>query len=107
MKITMEEQQKRSERARLKAYYARRRHKKLKKTPKAKQAGFKNMRLVNKSNSKVAKNGRPVRMTKKKSSNENYEATARRGTRRERPAALEQFATRLVATDPERTKRDK
>jgi len=65
MKITLEEQQKRSERARLKAYYARRRHKKLKKTPKAKQAGFKNMRLVNKSNSKVAKKGRPVRMTKK------------------------------------------
>jgi hypothetical protein len=53
MKITVEEQQKKSERARLKAYYARRR-KKLKKTPKAKQAGFKNMRLGNKPNSNAA-----------------------------------------------------
>jgi hypothetical protein len=57
MKLTMEEQQKRSERARLKAYSARRRHKKLEKTPKVKQAGFKNMRLVNKSNSMGGKKG--------------------------------------------------
>jgi hypothetical protein len=46
MKITVEEQQKRSERARSNAYYSRRSRKK---RPKQKQGGFKNMRLINKS----------------------------------------------------------
>jgi hypothetical protein len=47
MKITVEEQQKRSERARLKAYHERRKNRK--KRQKHKQSGFKNMRLINKS----------------------------------------------------------
>jgi hypothetical protein len=47
MRITVKEQQKRSERARLKAYYARRQNRK--KRQKHKQAGFKNMRLIKKS----------------------------------------------------------
>ena len=46
MKTTVEEQQKRSERARIKAYHSRRGRKK---GPKQKQGGFKNMRLINKS----------------------------------------------------------
>jgi hypothetical protein len=51
MKITVEEQQKQSERARIKAYYARRKNRK--KRPKQKQGGFKNMRLINKSSKSV------------------------------------------------------
>jgi hypothetical protein len=47
MRITVEEQQKRFERARLKAYYERRKNRK--KRQKHKQAGFKNMRLTKKS----------------------------------------------------------
>jgi hypothetical protein len=50
MKITTEEQQKRSERARLKAYYSRRSRKK---RPKQNQGGFINMRLSNKSSKSV------------------------------------------------------
>ena len=49
MKITVEEQQRRSERARIKAYYSGR---SAKKRTKAKQAGFKNMRLINKSSNR-------------------------------------------------------
>jgi hypothetical protein len=49
MTIMVEEQQKRSERARIKAYYARRRRKRLQKTLKQKPSGFKDMRLTNKS----------------------------------------------------------
>jgi hypothetical protein len=64
MKTTKEEQQKRSEHARLKAYYARRRRKRLKEIPKQKQGGFKNMRLVNKSKGKAAKNSYVVKITK-------------------------------------------
>ena len=65
MKITGEEQQKRSERARIKAYYARRRRKGLEKNPKQKQGGFKNMRLVNKSAGvTAAKNPRKVKVKK-------------------------------------------
>jgi hypothetical protein len=45
MKITVEVQQKRSERARIKAYSRRSR----KKRTKQKQGGFKNMRLIDKS----------------------------------------------------------
>jgi hypothetical protein len=66
MKITVEEQQRRSARARLKEYYARRSRKKREKIPKVKQAGFKNMRLVNKSISKAAEKDRPVKTAKKK-----------------------------------------
>ena len=47
MTIMVEEQQKRSERARIKAYYARRRRKRLQKTLKQKPSGFKDMRLTN------------------------------------------------------------
>jgi hypothetical protein len=50
MKMTVEEQQKRSERARIKAYYSRQGRKK---RPKQKQGGFKNMRLINKSSKPV------------------------------------------------------
>jgi len=51
MRITAEEQQKRSERARLEAYHARRKNRK--KRQKHKQAGFKNIRLINKSSKSV------------------------------------------------------
>ncbi len=63
MKITVEEQQRRSERARLKGY-ARRRIKKPEKTPKQKQAGFKNMRLVNKPGNTPANKKHRVKIKK-------------------------------------------
>ena len=63
MKITLEQQQKQSEHARIKGYFARRRRKKLEKSPKPKQAGFKNMRLVNKRGS-LAKTGHHVKISK-------------------------------------------
>jgi hypothetical protein len=50
MKITAEEQQKRSERARIKAYDSRRSRKK---RTKQKQGGFKSMRLIDKSSKSV------------------------------------------------------
>jgi hypothetical protein len=53
MKITTEEQQKRSERARIKAYKASKARRSRKKGPKQKQGRFKNMRLVSKSSASV------------------------------------------------------
>jgi hypothetical protein len=65
MKFTVEEQQKRSERARIKAYYARRRRKQQltrsgNPPPKQKQGGFKNMRLIKKSSATHLEPGVPT-----------------------------------------------